>query len=310
MLYLSSPNAGATRPDAFAQDRGGDAVAFDAKRAMGYLDDICKIGPRISGTDGMKKQQELLKKHFEDRGGKVTFQKFTGKQRDREPVEMANIIVSWQPDKPRRFILSSHYDTRPIADQEPDKKKWHEPFISANDGGSGVALLMELANHMKDLKTNVGIDFVLFDGEEYIFQHDDKYFFGSEHFAAQYAKQRDKKDATVYAGAILLDMVGGKRAKFPIEANSWSDRASAPLVEAVWEVAKEQKCGAFVPEPARWGAVLDDHIALQKGKIPAIDIIDFDYEHWHKLTDLPENCSGDSLAQVAKVLSVCIQRVK
>src|SRR5581483_4853288 len=115
-------------------------------------------------------------------------------------------------------ILCSHYDTRPIADQEPDRRKWQQPFISANDGGSGVALLMELGNHMKTLKPKVGVDFVLFDGEEYIFDSNrDRYFFGSEHFANQYRKGDGK---VVYAAAILLDMIGGKTVRFPCEQHS------------------------------------------------------------------------------------------
>src|SRR5262245_17459330 len=193
--------------DEFAQDRGGNAkavpVAFDGKRAMKYLEKICEIGPRISGSEGMKKQQELVKKHFEDHGAKVRMQSFTVKQRSqKDPVEMANLIASWHPDRQRRVILCSHYDTRPIADQEENRRKWNEPFISANDGGSGVALLMELAHHMKDLKTEVGVDFVFFDGEEFIHDpHADEYFLGSQHFAREYAKVRRK---TAYNGAILL----------------------------------------------------------------------------------------------------------
>src|SRR5437763_14811021 len=101
-------------------------------------------------------------------------------------VEKANMIFTWHPERARRAILCSHYDTRPIADQEPNPRKWHDPFVSANDGGSGVALLMELANHMKDLKTEIGVDFACFDGEEDIFEETDSYFFGSEHFAHQY----------------------------------------------------------------------------------------------------------------------------
>src|SRR5260370_29427500 len=111
-------------------------------------------------------------------------------------------------------------------------------------------------------------------------------------------------------GAILLDMIGGKKAKLRIEQNSWSDKQSCPLVEAVWKIAKEQKCTAFRGDEFSKVPVQDDHIALQKVRIPAIDIIDFDYEHWHRLTDLPENCSGESLEQVAKVLGVWVQRVK
>src|SRR6185295_2015374 len=107
------------------------------------------------------KQQELLKKHFEDLGGEVELQKFTARQKStNRPVDMANLIVRWKPEKTTRVIFCSHYDTRPIADQEEDRRKWRDPFVSANDGGSGVALMMELGHHMKDLKTAVGVDFV------------------------------------------------------------------------------------------------------------------------------------------------------
>lgn len=289
----------------FAADR--DDAVFDGSRAMGYLKDICKIGPRISGSEGMKKQQELLRKHFESLGGKVEMQEFTARQRSQtRPVEMANMIVSWHPDRQRRVILCSHYDTRPIADQEPDRRKWREPFLSANDGGSGVALLMELAHQMKDFKTEVGVDFVFFDGEEYIFDPEpghDKYFFGSEHFARAYAKERRKKE---YRAAILLDMIGGKEPHFPIEQNSWD--MAQPLVEQVWTIARAQGCEAFKVQGG--SKVLDDHLALNEKGIPAVDIIDFDYPHWHRLSDLPENCSGDSMYQVARVLTAWLRQVK
>jgi glutaminyl-peptide cyclotransferase len=289
--------------DEFAGDRVGPLV-IDQARTMEYLKELCKLGPRISGTEGMKKQQELMKKHFESLGGKVTMQKFQGQQIGRPPVEMANMIVSWFPENQRRIILCSHYDTRPIADQEPIERDWTKPFISANDGGSGVALLMEWANHMKDFKSPVGIDFVFFDGEEYIFNSKrDKYFLGSEYFALTY---RNEPPKFRYTAAVLLDMVGGKDAQFPIEKNSWID--AQPLVEAVWTIALTEACPAF---KNRIGdQVNDDHIALNRAGIPAIDIIDFSYAHWHRLTDLPENCSAESLAQVGKVLSLWIQRMK
>jgi hypothetical protein len=287
----------------FAADRVAPAE-FDGKRAMEYLRELCKIGPRISGTEGMKKQQEMIVKHFEKLGAKVTWQKFTGEQRGRRPIEMVNLIVSWHPERERRVILCSHYDTRPIADQEEDRRKWTDEFLSANDGGSGIALLMELANHMKDLKTEVGVDFVFFDGEEYVFDRRDEYFFGSKYFGAQYRKARGK---TRYTGAVLLDMVGGKNASFPIEPNSY--RLARDLVLEVWNIAKQQKASAFNTD-FTWTSVEDDHLALNRAGIPAIDIIDFKYKHWHKLTDVPDNCSAESLEQVAKVLSVWLQRTK
>jgi hypothetical protein len=291
--------------DQFAADR--DDVVFDGARVMGYLKEICKIGPRMSGTEGMKKQQELLKKHFEALGGKVEMQAFTARQRSQpRPVDMANMIVSWHPDRQRRVILCSHYDTRPIADQEPDRRKWHEPFLSANDGGSGVALLMELAHQMKDLKTEVGVDFVLFDGEEYIFDPEpdhDKYFFGSEYFARAYVKEKGKKQ---YLGAVLLDMIAGKNPRFPVEQNSWE--FAPALVEQLWKIAAAQGCDSFkVQEGPK---VNDDHLALNQARIPTVDIIDFDYPHWHRLSDLPENCSGDSMGQVARVLTAWLRQIK
>ena len=294
--------------DTFASDHE-DAVApasFDVKRAMGYLEALCKIGPRISGTEGMKKQQELLEKHFKEHGGQIDWQRFTATQRSvRKAVDMSNLIVSWHPDRERRVILCSHYDTRPLADQEHDTRNWRKPFLSANDGGSGVALLMEMAHHIKDMKINVGIDFVFFDGEEYVFEQDDEYFVGSKHFGREYRKSRGKK---FYGGAVLLDMIGGKKARFPVEPHSWE---MAPgLVNAIWGIAEELKCSAFDRNSFASTGVLDDHIALNQNGIPAIDVIDFKYPHWHRLTDTPESCSGESLEEVAKVLSVWLQRVK
>jgi hypothetical protein len=317
LVFRWSGNAGppaagpAPRGDFAAGRAPGEAPApFDARRAMGYLEALCKIGPRISGTDGMRRQQELLEKHFKGLGGQVSWQRFEATQHSvRRPTPMANLVVSWHPDRPRRVLLCSHYDTRPIADQEPDPRRWREPFLSANDGGSGVALLMELAHHVKDLPTSVGIDFAFFDGEEYVFERNgDEYFFGSKQFAREYRQARAKDPARVYLGAVLLDMVGGKDARFPVEQNSWFK--AERLVRQVWGAAEELGCSAFRPRELSKVPVEDDHIPLNQAGIPAVDVIDFDYPHWHRLTDVPENCSGESLDQVARVLSVWVQRVK
>jgi glutaminyl-peptide cyclotransferase len=278
---------------------------------MGYLDDVCKIGPRMSGTDGMKKQQDLLESHFTPLADRLTWQRFEATQRSvRNPVALANLVVSWRPDLTRRVLICSHYDSRPHADQEQDPRRWRQPFVSANDGGSGVALLMEMAQHMKGMTTKVGVDFVLFDGEEYVFDHDDEYFLGSKQFAREYRKTRAKdRKASLYVGGVLLDMVGGKNARFPVEQNSWFK--ASPLVKQVWGIADELKCSAFRSTDMSKVPVQDDHVPLNDiGGIQTVDIIDFDYPHWHRITDVPENCSGDSLGQVAKVLAVWMQRVK
>jgi Zn-dependent M28 family amino/carboxypeptidase len=246
-----------------------------------------------------------LKKHFEKHGATVTFQKFDGRQPSQKAaVPMANIIVSWNPEAKRRVIFCGHYDTRPIADQEAREKDWRKPFLSANDGTSTMAFMMELAHHMKDLPLKVGLDFVIFDGEEFINDRErDAFFLGSSYFADQYKKEKREYS---YVAAVLLDLFAGKGAKFPIEENSLL--FAGPLVEDVWNEAKRQEVGSFLFE--RGHSVQDDHLALNRAGIPAIDIIDFDYAHWHKLTDLPEHCSGDKMADVAKVLTAWVQRVK
>lgn len=284
---------------------GVKPVAFDGKRAMSYLEEICKIGPRISGSEGMRRQQELVTKHFEKFGARVALQTFTAQQlSQRQPVSMANVVITWHPERRRRVMLCSHYDTRPHADQEPDVRRWRDPFLSANDGGSGVAFLMEMAHHMKDLKPSLGVDFVLFDGEEYIFDRNrDEYFFGSKFFATGY---KNSPPPHRYRSAILLDMIAGKEPKFYVEMNS--KFLAGSLVDEVWSLAAELKCAAFVPHEKH--EVQDDHLPLNRGGIPAIDIIDFDYPHWHRLTDLPAQCAPDGMEQVAKVLSVWLQRVK
>jgi len=279
-------------------------AAFDGKRAMDYLKAVCAIGPRMSATDGMKKQQELLRKHFEKLQIPVKMQAFEARQLSlTRGVDMANMIVSFAPERTRRAIICTHYDTRPIADQEPDPGNWRDPFVSANDGGSGVALMMELAHHLKDLKLEVGVDLVFFDGEEYVWRpRGDIYFFGSSHFAQTWAKTR-KPD---YLGAVLLDMIAGKDVRIPQEVNS---RRRAPaLTREIFDLARSLECPILVRENG--DEVQDDHLELQKVGIQAIDLIDFRYPHWHRLTDTPENCSPEGMVQVAKVLSVWLQRLK
>lgn len=296
---------------------GGDAkddvkpVKFDKERALKYLRQLTDIGPRISGSDAMKKQQEIIEKHFKELGATVTRQEFKAKQRSRkEETPMTNLIIAWNPEKERRVLISSHYDTRPIADQEPNRNNWNKPFVSANDGTSGVAFMMELGHHMKDLKSDFGIDFVLFDGEEYVFETSpmgggDRYFFGSEHFADEYLKAKEKRKHRYEAG-LLLDLFAGHDAKLKVELYSYD--AAPKLVEQVWGVAKNLGAKSFRFE--RGYEVQDDHLALNRVGIPTVDIIDFDYPHWHKLTDTFDKISGDQMIEVSNVITVWVQKIK
>jgi glutaminyl-peptide cyclotransferase len=283
-------------------------VPFDGKLALDHIRDLCKLGPRVSGSAAMKKQQDFIKNHFEKLGAKVEFQRFMANQVSRPaPVEMTNIVISWHPDRDRRVLICSHYDTRPIADREPNRKDWEKPFVSANDGTSGLAWMMELGRHVKQMRLEVGLDFVLFDGEEYVFNsaepNPDKYFFGSEHFADQYRRSPPKH---AYAAGVLLDLFAGKDAVYPIEQNSWF--SAGPVVQQVWGVARELGVTAF--QDRRGDTVLDDHVALNKAGIPTIDLIDFAYPHWHRLSDVPDRCSAETMENVSKVLTVWLQRAR
>lgn len=293
------------KPSGFAADAPKPVdLKFDQDRALKYLKQLCDLGSRVSGTEGMRKQQDLLEAHFKEHGAAVSRQEFQAKQHSRrDKTPMTNLIVSWNPAAERRVLICSHYDTRPIADQEANRASWNRPFASANDGTSGAALMMELAHHMKGLKGAVGVDFVLFDGEEYVFETTrtgggDKYFFGSEYFADDYLKTRNARKHRYEAG-VLLDLFAGKDAKLKVEQYSYA--AAPKLVDQVWGVAAAVGAKSFRYEAGY--EVQDDHLALNRAGIPCVDVIDFDYPHWHKLSDTPDKVSGDQMAEVAKVLA-------
>jgi glutaminyl-peptide cyclotransferase len=272
-------------------------IPFDGARAYDYLRQICDLGKRISGTPEMKAQQDMLTAHFEKLGGRVTRQDFRARDpRTGEAVPMTNLIVEWHPERKERILLCAHYDTRPFPDQ--DRANPQGDFYGANDGGSGTALLMELAHGLRDLPGNLGVDFVLFDGEELVYAEGDPYFLGSQHFARDYAAN---PPAHRYKAAVLLDMVGDADLQIFQERNSlsWSD--SRPLVNEIWKKAKELAVREFVARPKH--TVNDDHLALRNvGRIPSCDIIDFDYPHWHTEQDVVEQCSALSLAKVGWVV--------
>lgn len=155
------------------------AISLDERRAFGYLEDICKLGPRSSDSKGMTKQQELLDTHFTKLGAEVRLQEFdTPHPTKGGPVRMKNLIVSWDPQAKERVLLCCHYDTRPFPDRDQFRPKG--TFLGANDGGSGVALFMELGHSLPAIQPTFGVDMVFFDGEEFIFQRDGgKFFWGA-----------------------------------------------------------------------------------------------------------------------------------
>jgi glutaminyl-peptide cyclotransferase len=290
-------------------------IPFDGQRAYEHLQAICAIGPRISATQGMFKQQQYLQSHFEKLGGQVSLQEFEVRHPESGArVTLANMIVQWHPEKKERILLCCHYDTRPYPDNDPDPRKRKGRFLGANDGGSGTALLCEMAQHMKDIQCPYGIDFVLFDAEEFIFDvNRDPFFLGSEHYARQYVAEPPPYR---YRCGIMLDMIGDKDLQIYREPNSLRTRQTQQLVNDIWTTARELGVREFIPQ-TRFEEIRDDHLALNNiARIPSIDIIDFDYPrsrgqtYWHTTQDIPENCSALSLAKVGWVLKEWLERVK
>jgi hypothetical protein len=278
---------------------------IDGQRAYSYLTEICSIGPRIAGTAANARQRKMVAEHFERHGAKVVEQVFAGRDPESgERLEYVNLIASWNPERGERVLLGVHYDTRPYPDREVDPMLQRRPFLGANDGASGVALLMEMAHHMSDLPTQYGVDFVLFDAEERVYgAHPpslDNYFLGSKHFAKRYRddRRRDPKSPRYIAG-LVLDMIGDRELTIPQEG--YSRRLQPRLVREVWDVARRIGAKAFVEEAGI--EVSDDHLPLIDAGIPAIDLIDFDYPHWHRSTDTPDQCAPESLAQVGRVVT-------
>jgi hypothetical protein len=252
----------------------------------------------------MTRQRAMLRGFFEARGALVEEQSFEVRHPlDGSPVTMVNLIARFGPDRPRRFLLCAHYDTRPFPDRDPVDPRG--TFVGANDGASGTAALMELSHHLDALPDDVGVDLVLFDGEELVYDNDrDPYFLGSTHFARQYAAQ---PPSPPYQAGVLLDMVGDAELQIYLEVNSW--RYARSVAREIWDTADRLGIEAFRQRTRH--EIRDDHLPLNRiARIPTVDIIDFDYpragfrtqSYWHTRQDIPANCSGDSLVRVVYVV--------
>ncbi|MEL7267866.1 MAG: M28 family peptidase, partial [Planctomycetota bacterium] len=297
---------------------------FDANRSFEYLERIVAFGPRRSGSAAMQQQQTYLKEFFEKAGAdSVVLQPFVARHpQTGTPVQMANLVASWKPDAAKRYLFCAHYDTRPFPDRDPQNPKG--AFVGANDGASGVAGLMELSHHLGELPKNVGVDLVLFDGEELVFRRGDPYFLGSIYFSRSYAlthsraaraargnAQQNKPVIGIprrpYRAGILLDMIGDRELQIYQETNSV--RYAGKVSRSVFATAKRLKVPQFDPRVRH--TVNDDHLALNEtAGVPTVDLIDFDYprpgfgieNYWHTTKDLPANCSGESIATVVYVI--------
>ena len=272
---------------------------FDEDHAFSYLVAQCDFGPRNPGSDGYYACLDYFIAELDQSANEIILQDFSyQEQRYNKRYNLENIIARYNPDSEFQTVISAHWDTRPWADQEDLRQDRDQPIIGANDGASGVAILLELAKIMGENPPPIGVNLVFFDGEDQgVPGVNETYCQGSRFFAKNLPIPRPDE-------AINLDMVGDKQLVLPIER--YSLEYHPKLVRHLWDRAKDMGLDAFIGRVDY--AIYDDHIPLNEiAGIPSIDIIDFKYPNsyanfWHTLNDIPENCSEESLGQVGDLM--------
>lgn len=287
-------------------EKGREVPPFLADSAYKYIQDQVDFGPRNPNSYGHVEVQKYLVESLKEYAGEnlVFVQRFTHIGYGTDTLRLGNIVASFNPTAADRIMLSAHYDTRPRAEHSIDRPA--DPIVGADDGGSGVGVLLELARMFRDDMPPVGVDIVLFDGEDYGTSGDiGSYFLGSRYWA-----QNPPVPGYKPRFGILLDMVGGINAGFPKELNSYS---YAPgLVNELWDIAAEKGYGdIFLDEQG--GGVQDDHVVVnQYANIPMIDIINHRSGpgsqvifpvYWHTHNDNMRIISKETLQAVGNVLS-------
>ncbi len=266
---------------------------FNAHRAFSHVEQQCSFGPRNPGSDAHQKAKQYLLNSLNELTNLVSTQEFIHFDSSlKKELMLTNIVATFYPEEKERILLCAHWDSRPWADQDPQVENRTQPILGANDGASGVAVLLELAHILSQKTPKFGVDIVLFDGEDYGRQRDLKNFcLGSSFFAKNLPIARPKF-------GILLDMVGDK--DLNIYKEQYSYTYAPEIVDLIWEKAKKLKLNNFYPQVRQ--PVWDDHMPLILSGIPTVDIIDFDYPYWHTLQDTPNKCSAQSLETVGKLL--------
>ena len=207
-------------------------------------------------------------------------------------VRLMNAVARFRPEAKQRILFGAHWDSRPWADKDPNPARRTRPILGANDGASGVAVLLEIARVLRKTGTPIGVDLAIFDGEDLGTEEDPSgYFRGSSRFAERMGEERP-------LFVIVIDMVGKKDLTLQWEANSREQASN--IVDLVWQEARELGIRNFKSSPGP--KVYDDHIPFLNASIPAIDLIDLNFPEWHTTSDTPAVCSPQSLEAVGAVL--------
>ena len=281
---------------------------FNADSAYNYVAEQLAFGPRVPGSEAHAQCAEWFIDFFNEKADTVYIQEFRTRLYNGKSIDGKNIIASFNPEAKKRILLAAHWDSRPFADHDPDRTKWNTPIDGANDGASGVGILMETARILKENPINTGIDIILFDLEDYgapqylnlMTNHD--WALGSQYWS----KNPHIYNYKAYFG-ILLDMVGAPNPRFPKEY--YSQQFAPTLSNDIWRMARELGYSEyFLNEIGH--PINDDHIYVNTiANIPMIDLIHLEdnenssfYPYWHTMKDNIEQIDPKTLGMVGDVV--------
>lgn len=274
--------------------------AFNSDSAYSYLVRQVEFGPRVPNSEAHRLTGEWLVSELTRHGAQVVTQRADLKAFDGTVLKSVNIMGRFAPDNPERLLLLAHYDTRPWADEDENEENHTKAIDGANDGASGVAILLETARRLGQLKSAPGIDILFVDSEDYGTDGDeDSWALGTQYFTTH-----PIVPGYMPAKAILLDMVGAKGAVFPAE---YFSRRAAPALDDDFRSAAERAGHGNLFPKIMGGAVTDDHVKLIEQGIPAIDIIDYRVNDgfcptWHTMADNLDNIDKNTLRAVGETL--------
>lgn len=315
-LVWKSVNGDASR---IAEMEEGDEVnpvgpSFNADSAYAFCAAQCDFGYRAMNTDAHDRCADWIVSKFRSYGCEVVEQRVDLKGYDGTTLKARNIMASYLPEATTRVLLCAHYDSRPWADNDPDSTNWRRPIMGANDGASGVAVMLEIARLLrsasqKPMGGELGVDFVCFDAEDWgTPQWSDTPDSGdSWALGAQYWSKNLPQGYEARYG-ILLDMVGGQGARFYREGMSL--RYAPEIVEKVWRAARQVDHGSYFPREDG-GMITDDHIPVnENAKIPTIDIVPYypDCQQssfgptWHTVSDDMAHIDKNTLQAVGQTV--------
>jgi hypothetical protein len=281
---------------------GGSKTAreFNGHTAFSYIEQQMAFGPRIPNTPGYVKTGDWLLSTLRARADTVVVQEFRQVTRKGADLRLRNFFARFRPQATERILFLAHWDTRPFADKSQNLGQQRMPVPGANDGASGVAVLLGVADALKATPPTVGVDLLFVDGEDYgDFSDSTETLIGARYFATHLPPGY----TTLFA--VLFDMVGDKDLQFYQEGYSLG--AAPEVVQRVWQTA--DKLGysrVFIPRAGQ--TLIDDHVPLQHAGIHAIDVIDFDFPYHHTTEDTIDKVSAESLQIVGDVAVALVRQ--